>query len=182
MGGFQICGCDGTSLRTLKLDEIDPYIKDSSITISAEEILDRSKGDFLSKAVVLIQVSWFMLQVLSRAIQQLAITELELITMSYAILNFVIYFCWWNKPFDVNYPIKVIKVNTRFSSEASATSSTSLSIPPIPADRCTAEISLGKRPGPSESAHKHSSSVQSTLPGLSSAPELESNFASKTNF
>ncbi|KNZ77810.1 hypothetical protein J132_03807 [Termitomyces sp. J132] len=135
MGGFQICESDGRSPHTLKANEIEPYLKDHTITVSAEDILDKSKGDFLSKALVLLQVFWFILQVLARITQHLAITELELVTLGYAILNFIVYFCWWNKPFDVHYPIKFNKQPSSKSSKTSlpmpaTNSSTASSITP----------------------------------------------------
>ncbi|KAG6889680.1 hypothetical protein C0995_015428 [Termitomyces sp. Mi166 len=136
MGGFQICESDGTGLRTLKVDELEPYVKDHAITVSKEEILDKSKGDFLSKALVLLQVSWFVLQILARANQHLAITELEFVTLGYAILNFVTYFCWLNKPLDVQYPIKI---TTR--SEVTSTDSPTPSTTPPHHSRDDSELS-----------------------------------------
>ncbi|KAG6905872.1 hypothetical protein DXG01_017179 [Tephrocybe rancida] len=105
MGGFQICESERTPRHIDDPDDLLPYLVEKQITISEEEILDRSKGDILSKIIVLLQVSWFILQVLARAIQHLPITELEISTIAFAALNFVTYFCWWNKPYDVQYPI-----------------------------------------------------------------------------
>ncbi|KAG6815155.1 hypothetical protein H0H87_004633 [Tephrocybe sp. NHM501043] len=65
------------------------------IDISEKEILDRSKGDALAKSLVLLQATWFILQATTSVVQHLA----------FAILNFMTYFCWWNKPLDVNYTI-----------------------------------------------------------------------------
>ncbi|EEB99929.1 hypothetical protein MPER_00261, partial [Moniliophthora perniciosa FA553] len=33
-----------------------------------------------------------------------AVTELEIVTIGYALLNFGTYFLWWNKPLGVRYP------------------------------------------------------------------------------
>ncbi|KAG6870965.1 hypothetical protein C0995_009390, partial [Termitomyces sp. Mi166 len=108
MGGFQVCKPDDTSNpMTLHPDDIRPYLENHDIVISKEEIMDRSKGDILSKCLVLLQVTWFILQVLARAIQHLAISELEIVTLAFALLNLMIYFCWWNKPLDVNHPIRI---------------------------------------------------------------------------
>ncbi|KAG6904332.1 hypothetical protein DXG01_010883 [Tephrocybe rancida] len=105
MGGFQICEFERAPQRIDETENLRPYLVEKQITISKEEIRDRSKGDILSKAIVLLQVAWFILQVLARAIQHLPITELEIATIAFAILNFVTYFCWWNKPYDIRYPI-----------------------------------------------------------------------------
>ncbi|KNZ76607.1 hypothetical protein J132_09351 [Termitomyces sp. J132] len=109
MGGFQVCDPDGSNCSNLDTDDLGRYLECRTLTVSEGEILDKSKGDVLSKALVLLQVSWFILQILARAIQHLAIAEIELVTLAYSVLNFMIYFCWWNKPLDVHYPIKIYK-------------------------------------------------------------------------
>ncbi|EEB99729.1 hypothetical protein MPER_00523, partial [Moniliophthora perniciosa FA553] len=45
--------------------------------------------------------------VVARAVTGLAITELEIATVAFALLNFTTYFLWWNKPLSVQYPIQV---------------------------------------------------------------------------
>ncbi|KAH0579937.1 hypothetical protein H2248_002758 [Termitomyces sp. 'cryptogamus'] len=153
MGGIQICEPDGSSPSTLDRKELECYLEDGTITVSKEEILDRSKGDFLSKALVLLQVSWYVLQVLVRAIQHLAITELELVTLGYAILNFITYFCWWNKPLDVHYPIKINKPSN------SSTSSSTTSVYSRNVDSSGAEIVSEGNLGPL--GHHHTPSFTS---------------------
>ena len=66
-------------------------------TITEEEINDRSKGDALSKTLVLGQTSWFIVQCISRWAEGLVTTELELATLAFAALNGFMYFFWWNK-------------------------------------------------------------------------------------
>jgi hypothetical protein len=93
-------------------------VRDGSIklpTISEKEIQDRSKSDALSKCIVLGQTGWFVLQCIARKAQGLVITELELITLGLAVLNGFMYFCWWNKPFDVRttVPVNLIPQNLR---------------------------------------------------------------------
>lgn len=70
-----------------------------------EEIDDRSKGDALSKGVALLQISWFIVQLVARVWQGLVVTEIELTTAALAGLNTVMYLCWWSKPLDVQCPI-----------------------------------------------------------------------------
>ncbi|KAH9959119.1 hypothetical protein BC827DRAFT_528095 [Russula dissimulans] len=77
--------------------------------ISKIEIRDKSKGDFISKAVVILQTSWFMMQCVARGVQGLPITELELATIAFAGLNFVIYVLWWDKPLNVQCGVRVYK-------------------------------------------------------------------------
>ncbi|KAF7369935.1 hypothetical protein MSAN_00623100 [Mycena sanguinolenta] len=72
-----------------------------------EDITDKSKGDTLSKGVALLQGLWFILQTLVRAHQHLIITQLEVATLAFAIVNIFIWLLWWNKPLDVQRPIIV---------------------------------------------------------------------------
>ena len=71
------------------------------------EIDDRSKGDALSKGIALLQITWFIIQLIARRVQGLTITELELTTAALAGLNSVMYVFWWNKPLDVRCPIVI---------------------------------------------------------------------------
>ncbi|KAF8646096.1 hypothetical protein AX16_007383 [Volvariella volvacea WC 439] len=84
-------------------------------TISEEEIQDKAKGDFLSKLVVIIQTSWFVVQCIARHAQGLVITELELVTLAFATLNVITYFLWWSKPLNAGYPIYFKKDGSRTS-------------------------------------------------------------------
>ena len=82
----------------------------SSFTVPTEaEIKDRGKSDWLAKCLVLIQTSWFVMQCFARAIENLPVTHLEIITLAYAVMNFVIYIFWWNKPLNVNRPVRVFR-------------------------------------------------------------------------
>ena len=49
------------------------------------------------------------MQCIARAIEHLPITHLEIVTLAYAAVNFVIYIFWWNKPLNVNRPIRVFR-------------------------------------------------------------------------
>ncbi|KAF8215218.1 hypothetical protein K438DRAFT_772947 [Mycena galopus ATCC 62051] len=76
--------------------------------INVEDILDKSKADTLSKGVALAQGLWFTTQCLARMYQHLAITELEVATMAFAVVNVFIWFLWWDKPLDVQRPIVIL--------------------------------------------------------------------------
>jgi len=80
-------------------------------TITAAEIHDKARGDFLSKAIVILQSLWFIIQCIARGKQGLALTELELVTLALASLNGVMYYFWWDKPLGVKEPIKVYPSN-----------------------------------------------------------------------
>jgi len=102
-------------IRVLSPDQLESY----SLTgngdfprISKAEIDDRSKGDAISKCVVILQTGWFVAQCVARGVQGLPITELELATVAFAALNFVIYVLWWNKPLNVQRGTRVYKKRT----------------------------------------------------------------------
>jgi len=76
--------------------------------ITEKEIKDRSKGDVLSKSLVILQTGWFVVQCIARAIEHLPVTELELVTVAFATLNFVTYVFWWNKPLNVQQSFRVL--------------------------------------------------------------------------
>ena len=75
--------------------------------VTVEEIEDRSKSDGFSKAIALGQTLWFVAQCLARRAQHFDLTLIELLTLSLAVLNGVMYFLWWNKPLDVRCPVRV---------------------------------------------------------------------------
>jgi len=75
------------------------------ITIS--DIADRSKADFLSKLIAILQTTWFLLHCIARGHQRLALTELELVTMALCSLNAVTYVFWWHKPLGVQEPMRI---------------------------------------------------------------------------
>ena len=52
--------------------------------LSEEDINDRSKGDGLSKGLVVLQTAWFVIQCIARKAQGLVITQLELSTLAFA--------------------------------------------------------------------------------------------------
>jgi hypothetical protein len=111
MGGFVYHGDNGP-LRTLSLQDIEELVKKDEIEypiITKEEIKDRSKGDALTKGLVLIQTTWFLLQCVARGVQHLSLTKLELATAAFALLNIVTYALWWDKPLNVHCPVQVSK-------------------------------------------------------------------------
>lgn len=77
--------------------------------ISKEELKSRSKSDGVVKLIALLQITWFGLQALFRAIQHLQVTALEIMTVAFFVLAVLIYAFWWNKPQDIEYPI-IIKL------------------------------------------------------------------------
>ncbi|KAJ3479728.1 hypothetical protein NLI96_g8854 [Meripilus lineatus] len=70
--------------------------------INEQDIQIKSKSDMLTKTIALFQVAWFILQICARYHENLAITELEIFTLAFCVLNFATYALWWKKPFAVD--------------------------------------------------------------------------------
>ena len=94
-------------LQANDLDDCNGY--ESFIMPTKAEIQDRGKSDWLAKSLVLLQTSWFIMQCIARAREHLPVTHLEIVTLAYAAMNFVIYIFWWNKPLNVNRPVRVFR-------------------------------------------------------------------------
>ncbi|KAF7369954.1 hypothetical protein MSAN_00625200 [Mycena sanguinolenta] len=108
MGGF--VSSDGHPIATwgqLRDPALGPEFQKAIRNVNEKDIKDKSKGDALSKGVALLQGLWFILQCLARAHQRLAVTQLEVATLAFAIVNIFIWLLWWNKPLDVQRPIVV---------------------------------------------------------------------------
>jgi hypothetical protein len=88
-----------------QLETIIPFVTE-------EEIKDKGKSDALSKFIVLFQTSWFIIQCIARGIKHLPLTELEIVTLAYAMMNLFVYIFWWDKPRDVGCPIRVYETLT----------------------------------------------------------------------
>ena len=73
------------------------------------EIQDKSKGDAVAKTITIIQTLWFAIQAAHRVSQGLIVTELELTTLGHVVLNIFIYWCWWSKPLNLQFPVDVYR-------------------------------------------------------------------------
>ncbi|PVG00176.1 hypothetical protein CPB86DRAFT_871960 [Serendipita vermifera] len=72
-----------------------------------EEIQDKGKTDWLAKTIVMLQTGWFIIQCIARRAAHLPLSELEIVTLAYTIMNVGIYAAWWDKPRNVDRPIRV---------------------------------------------------------------------------
>ncbi|KAJ6570919.1 hypothetical protein DFH09DRAFT_1362541 [Mycena vulgaris] len=97
MGGFvsQI----GHPITTVKQLE-DPVLGSEYLLaiqkVKVADIMDKSKGDTLSRGAALAQGLWLTAQALARVSQRLSVTKLEIATLAF-----------WEKPLDVQQPIVV---------------------------------------------------------------------------
>ena len=115
---------DDKPLHPLEESDLSRYSESFTMPTEAE-IKDRGKSDWFAKSLVLLQTSWFIMQCIARGIKHLPVTHLEIVTLAYAAMNFVIYVFWWNKPLNINRPVRVLRQSSE--SEPSGTQSQSSS-------------------------------------------------------
>lgn len=75
--------------------------------VSKQEMTDKSKQDTVAKGVTFFQVSYLVLQCIARADQDLPITTMELSALGIVVCSIMTACCWWQKPADVQTPIKI---------------------------------------------------------------------------
>src|SRR5258706_1375914 len=72
--------------------------------ITEDYILDRAASSSLSKALLIVQVTWFCTNCAARLFQGLPLSLLEVSTAAHAFYTFLTYFVWWSKPINVATP------------------------------------------------------------------------------
>ena len=90
-------------------DLADHDLCESFIMPTEAEIEDKGKSDWFAKFLVLLKTTWFVMQCIARVREHLPITHLEIVTLAYAVMNFVTFIFWWNKPLNVNRPVRVFR-------------------------------------------------------------------------
>ncbi|KAN0072086.1 hypothetical protein V8E54_009815 [Elaphomyces granulatus] len=110
MGGFEIQCTD--DIHRLDVADIKHLITQnaislSSIAITEEEISARSKTDRLSKLITCLQILWFVIQLIGRAVQHLPTSNLELFTLGLVVCSLGTYAAYWRRPKDISLPITI---------------------------------------------------------------------------
>ncbi|THU93812.1 hypothetical protein K435DRAFT_757137 [Dendrothele bispora CBS 962.96] len=101
---------ESTSLSKEDAPEIyllEFLIQHKYIEITENEITAKAKTDFLKKFIAVGQTTWFIVQCIARVKEGLVVTNLEVVTFAFALVNIGTYVLWWNKPQRVRYPVKV---------------------------------------------------------------------------
>jgi hypothetical protein len=70
--------------------------------VAEEEINDKSKTDYFTKGLAVVQISQLILSLIGRTARHLAISQVEIITVSFAACAIAIYCFAWNKPQNIN--------------------------------------------------------------------------------
>jgi len=109
MGGLQVFGEDGTRVIETSLSKVPSGAK----MPTKGEIMDRSKRNWLVMAITFFQALSFVVQAANRASQDLTVTALEFITLAHIALSILVYWCWWNKPMNVRFPLNAYLQGTQ---------------------------------------------------------------------
>jgi hypothetical protein len=108
----------GSFVRILDIQDVLQHELGTVVPLTTEEeIKDKGKSDGIGKFIVLLQTSWFIIQCIARGIKHLPLTELEIVTLAYAMMNFFVYIFWWDKPCNVGCPIRVYENLTTSDTE-----------------------------------------------------------------
>ena len=106
MGGFLLESQDSQAFpitaKQVHYLIVQGFLKMPKIT--KEEIWDKSKADLFAKSVACFQVAWLVTQVVSRGIQRLPITLLELSTVALVTCTGATLYFWFFKPLNVGTP------------------------------------------------------------------------------
>ena len=97
-------------IKTLDIDTLEALYQEDSIewpSTTKKEIEDRSKGDFLSKGIAVLQTTWFIAQCIVRGVFKMGVTQLELATLAFSALNIALSILWMYKPLAVTFPFQV---------------------------------------------------------------------------
>ncbi|KAG1750991.1 hypothetical protein EDD22DRAFT_915690 [Suillus occidentalis] len=106
MGGF-VLYVNGEPRATLTPSELARLVREGYVempVITEAEIEDRSKGDGLYRCIAILQLVWFVVQLIARTAQGLPVTLLEIDTLGVVALACIAYAFWWKKPKDIRRP------------------------------------------------------------------------------
>ena len=87
------------------------YVPYSAVAIDKEEILDKDKVDGIVRLLIVCQIFWYLVCCVSRLIQHLDITVIEVATVGFITCSVGTYFFWREKPMDVNRAV-VLRPNS----------------------------------------------------------------------
>jgi len=113
MGGFTLVESNPSNLdhsNVLSYESFFQIVEDPDITfpsITVDEIRDRSKTDELGLLLGVTHILSFLMQCIVRYMQNLPITQLELVTLNILVCNVFIIAVWWCKAKDLFVPVKI---------------------------------------------------------------------------
>jgi hypothetical protein len=81
------------------------------LILEKKDIEDKSKVDWLLKAIAVSQITWLILNIAARVAAKLPITQLEIATAAFSLMAIVTYMANWWKPKDVVTPTVLRRPN-----------------------------------------------------------------------
>lgn len=113
MGGFMLESpdfprfpIDGQQLGYLVEKKYIPFPE-----VAEKVIWDKNKADGFARMITIIQIGWFCIQCIGRAIQHRELSTLELTTLNFIFCTLCTFFFWNHKPLDVETHI-VLRTET----------------------------------------------------------------------
>ena len=76
--------------------------------MSEKQIKDKSKADIFVKTIAVLQIGWLVLSVVAREAQDIPTSQLEIVTLAFAILAIFIYLGNFYKPKDIGIAVDLI--------------------------------------------------------------------------
>ena len=104
-GAIDIC-CLTTSQLVYCLEHFEDF-KFEDVWISREEIEDKGKTESFAKLIAVLELGNLALSICVRWGRRFAVSQLEVLTLVFAICGVIIYFLRWYKPKGVEIPTKV---------------------------------------------------------------------------
>lgn len=101
---YHILASDIVALREAGFLTRLPYI-------TTAELNDKNKSDSLVRFIAIVQILWIVIQIIVRASRHLAISQLEIAVVAFAICAIIIYGLNWEKPKDVHVPYVILQYN-----------------------------------------------------------------------
>ncbi|PVI00805.1 hypothetical protein DM02DRAFT_671697, partial [Periconia macrospinosa] len=112
MGGFYYEQADTRSSLTASQYAQEPDLYDIPM-MEEEYIKDKGKQDLFAKGIAILQILQLVLSLIVRATRRLRFSQLEMITLVFAVCGVFTYVAYWYKPTGVGVPIAVTGRSSR---------------------------------------------------------------------
>lgn len=110
MGGFVLDGPGIKSPFPVDAQQLLFLVRKGYVQYTAlpeEDIADRNKSDGVARCLAVAQASWMVVNCVVRVVQGLALTTLELTTLSFILIFFITSFCWYYKPSGITTRVTI---------------------------------------------------------------------------
>jgi hypothetical protein len=105
MGGFYRFGTEELAQPLTAGDLVRS--KSSTPYLHEEDIKDKGKTDLFAKGFALLQILSLVLSLIARQARHFAISQLEILTLAFAVCGVLTYAFYWYKPQGVGTPVEV---------------------------------------------------------------------------